>query len=121
MIEIKILDKHGVELKNGDTIKYASITSTYFNDDFLGGKDGVKICWETYLIDPQSDLDGFLSFHIPNAFYNKEELIEIFDFRECSDEEYQEILSQICESLNIEFISESDLFEKINDIEVVSD
>lgn len=119
MIEIKILDKHGVELKNGDTIKYASITPIYENGDFWAGQNGVKINWGTYLIDPQSDADDFFSFFIPNAIYDKSELIRIFDFRECSDEEYQGILDEICESLNIEFTSESDLLEKISGFEVV--
>lgn len=119
MIEIKILDKRGAELKNGDTVRYASIIPTYFDDDFWAGKDGVNICWEYYLIDPYKDLSPYFSFHIPNALYDKAELLSIFEYRECSDEEYEGILSAICNSLNIEFTNENELFEKINGIEIV--
>lgn len=121
MIEIKILDKHGTELKNGDTIRYASITPTYFEGDFWGGKDGVKICWETFVVDPHKDTNEYFSFGIPNAFYSKTDLIDIFDFRECSDEEYQGILTEICDSLKIEFTNEADLLERISGIEIVKE
>lgn len=119
MIEIKILDKHGVELKNGDVIRYVSMTSYYQDEHFFRFQSGVAIKHAEYTIDAQSEVNEFGMFSMPMSHFDKPLLVDLFECEKDNQEEYEAVLMDISNSLNIEFTNESDLLEKISGFEVV--
>ena len=121
MIEIKILDKNGVELKNGDVIRYVQILPTYEANDFFHTKDAITAKFIECKIEPQSELDDGGMFYMPSCYYTKEELLEICDLSiSASHDEYMECcLEYICSELNITFTDEKSFFDLINGFEIL--
>lgn len=121
MIEIKILDKHGKELKNGDVIRYVQILPTYEDDVFYIFKNGITVKLVEYRIQPQSDFDDEGVFYVPSPHYTKENLLDACDLSiNVSQEEYVECcLEYICSELNIEFTDEKSFFDFINGFEIL--
>ncbi|WPE80232.1 hypothetical protein SB581_12240 [Acinetobacter baumannii] len=121
MIKIKILDKNGNELKNGDTIRYVQILPTYQDEVFLRFKNGITVKIIEYKIEPQSEFDEENMFYIPSPNYTKEELLETCDLPlNVSQDEYEECcLECICSELNIEFTDEKSFFDFINGFEIL--
>lgn len=120
MIEIKLLDKNGIELKNGDVIRYVEIIPT-FNNDFPISKDGISAKIMELKVNPQSEFDDGGMFYMPSCHYTKEDLLEAFDFPiDVNQDEYIECcLEYICPELNIEFTDEKSFFDFINGFEIL--
>jgi hypothetical protein len=121
MIKIKILDKNGNELKNGDTIRYVQILPTYQDEVFYRFKNGITVKIIEYKIEPQSEFDEENMFYIPSPHYTKEELLEACDLPlNVGQDEYEECcLEYICSELNIEFTDEKSFFDFINGFEIL--
>lgn len=125
MINIKILDKKGKELYDGDTIRYVDISNTYEYINAFPGKvkDSIEVLFKQYVIDAQCEFDKENLFYIPNKEYTKEFLLEAYDLhKDCIQEDYIEYcLKPICESLGVPFISEKDVFYRINGFEIIGE
>ena len=124
MIEIKLLDKNGKELCNGDIIKFIEIRKTYdspFSDNSYQFKDGVVAKFVEFKIDAQAYMENEGGFYIPRFYYTKDDLIEIFGLsKDPSHEEFMEdCIEYICSELGINFITEEDFFNQINGFVVV--
>ena len=119
MIEIKILDKNGVELKNGDVIRYVQILPTYEDNDLFNTKDGITAKFIECKIEPQCEIDDDGMFYMPYSYYTKEDLLEICDLSSASHDEYICCLEYICSELNITFTDEKSFFDLINGFEIL--
>lgn len=124
MIEIKLLDKNGKELCNGDVIKFVEIRPTFdspFSDNSYQFQDGIVVKFVEFKIDAQSEINDGGIFSIPNHHYTKDDLLEICCLsKDASHEEFMEdCVEYICSELGINFTTEEDFFKQINGFVVV--
>lgn len=124
MIELKIEDKSGNILKNGDTIRWVDLISHY--DELEYGRKlytGVGVKYMTQKVEPQHeyDKDGYC-FIDYGKYYDRERLLEIFNLpSNISDDEFKEyIVDYICDELNVNVYTEEGFYHLINGFEIIN-
>lgn len=124
MIELKIEDKSGNILKNGDTIRWVDLISHY--DELEYGRKlytGVTVKCTTQKVEPQHEYDEngycFIDY---GKYYDREGLLEIFNLpTNISDDEFKEyIVDYICDELNVNVYSEEGFYHLINGFEIMN-
>lgn len=129
MICLKILDKNGVELNNGDTIRVARITPDFqYEDDGYKHQIDTIIKWEYDVIDPENEIDACGAFWVPGADFSsytggsfRDALCGLFALpASVGDEEFNDcVLGRICHELRLECTTVDELEEAIQGFEIV--
>lgn len=123
MIKLKIKDKNGKILKNGDTIRWVDLTPVYDELDF--GRElyiGVDIKYATQKVEPQReyDKDGYCSMYY-GEYYDRKGLLRIFNLPpNTPDDEFKEcVVDYICDELNVNVYTEEEFYHLINGFEIL--
>jgi hypothetical protein len=127
MITILVHDKYGIEVCNGDTIRYFDIEQEYQQErgdnipnGFYEHQVGVKLTWvqEEYHPLEESDFGDVIAVLPRNPSYDRERLEYLFNLQGCGDEEFNEcIVSTLAEKTRADDID--GIIEEINGFSIV--